>query len=201
MKFFSYIVDRDFGFAPNPFFGYCTLADCKPRTRKSAQIGDVIFGLAGAKYRKANTKKIIYAMQVTEILSFNEYFNDPRFEFKKPIVHATPKRQYGDNIYYNDINGDFKQVDSHHSYKNGINHKGNILHDTHIDKVLISDNFVYFGNNSIDIPLALCTDKDTYKNISIKRHHKNRFHPDFKIILKNYWDSLPRGIQGDPNEW
>lgn len=85
MKFFSYIVDRDFGFAPNPFFGYCTLADCKPRTRKSAQIGDVIFGLAGAKYRKANTKKIIYAMQVTEILSFNEYFNDPRFEFKNQL--------------------------------------------------------------------------------------------------------------------
>lgn len=201
MNFFSYVVDRDFGFAPNPFFGYCTLADCKPRTRKTAQVGDIIFGLAGTKYRKANSKKIIYAMQVTEILSFDEYFRDPRFELKKPVIKASPKRQYGDNIYYKGKNSEYEQIDSHHSYKNGVQHLSNTLHDTKVDKVLISDNFVYFGNNSLDIPLDLYINSDTYRNISIKRHHKNRFHPDFKEDLRNYWDELPRGIWGTPNEW
>jgi len=36
----SYVVARDYGFAPNPFFGFCTLATCKPRLRSVAQVGD-----------------------------------------------------------------------------------------------------------------------------------------------------------------
>ena len=39
---FSYVVRSDGGFAPNPFFGYCTLATCKPRIRKGALVGDWI---------------------------------------------------------------------------------------------------------------------------------------------------------------
>src|SRR5712671_5339411 len=34
MRLYSYVVARDFGFAPNPFFGVCTLATCKPDIRK-----------------------------------------------------------------------------------------------------------------------------------------------------------------------
>lgn len=37
-------VARDYGFAPNPFFGVCTLATCKPRIRSVAQIGDWVVG-------------------------------------------------------------------------------------------------------------------------------------------------------------
>ena len=36
----SYVVRYDSGFAPNPFYGYCTLATCKPNIRRSADIGD-----------------------------------------------------------------------------------------------------------------------------------------------------------------
>ena len=45
MKIYSYIVKRDYGFAPNPFYGYCTLATCKPVIRKHAEIGDIIQGI------------------------------------------------------------------------------------------------------------------------------------------------------------
>lgn len=40
MKLFSYIVTHDAGFAPNPFWGYCTLACCKPAIRRTANVGD-----------------------------------------------------------------------------------------------------------------------------------------------------------------
>ena len=33
---------RDYGFAPNPYFGYCTLATCKPVIRRCAGVGDWI---------------------------------------------------------------------------------------------------------------------------------------------------------------
>lgn len=34
MTLYSYVVAHDFGFAPNPFDGLCTLATCKPDIRK-----------------------------------------------------------------------------------------------------------------------------------------------------------------------
>ena len=45
MRLFSYVVAHDTGFSPNPFFGYCTLACCKPVIRRSAQAGDWVVGL------------------------------------------------------------------------------------------------------------------------------------------------------------
>ena len=37
---YSYVITRDYGFAPNPFGGICTLATCKPGIRNHATVGD-----------------------------------------------------------------------------------------------------------------------------------------------------------------
>ena len=37
MTLFSYVIEHDLGFAPNPFHGVCTLACCKPQIRKIAK--------------------------------------------------------------------------------------------------------------------------------------------------------------------
>ena len=55
MKLFSYILARDFGFAPNPFYSICSLATCKPIIRKKAQIGDWIIGYLYIKVPKATS--------------------------------------------------------------------------------------------------------------------------------------------------
>jgi hypothetical protein len=57
MVLHSYVVARDYGFAPNPFFGVCTLATCKPLIRRIAHIGDWIVG-TGSKKRKRE-KRIV----------------------------------------------------------------------------------------------------------------------------------------------
>src|SRR5262245_31415483 len=44
VRLYSYVVARDYGFAPNPFYGFCTLATCKPDIRRTADIGDWIVG-------------------------------------------------------------------------------------------------------------------------------------------------------------
>ncbi|MCY4463553.1 MAG: hypothetical protein OXC26_24640 [Albidovulum sp.] len=46
---YIYVVDRDFGFAPNPFHGVRTLACCKPGIRSPAQVGDWVFGVGGKR--------------------------------------------------------------------------------------------------------------------------------------------------------
>ena len=37
VRLYSYVFDHDYGFAPNPFHGVCTLATCKPSIREHAE--------------------------------------------------------------------------------------------------------------------------------------------------------------------
>lgn len=92
-------------------------------------------------------------MQVEEVLTFNEYFNDKRFRLKKPNLNSTLKRAYGDNIYsYKKNAKSWTQLDSHHSYSDGRPNKSNIAHDTQYNKVLVSTMFSYWGRNGAEIP-------------------------------------------------
>lgn len=149
MKFFSYVVARDYGFAPNPFHGVCTLATCKPRIRKAANVGDWIFGTGSVKHQKHDN--LIYAMKVTDKISFNEYWEDPSFFNKKPVMNGSLKTMYGDNIYFSD--GEvWHQQNSHHSLPDGSPNPLNIDNDTSTtDAVLISNEFYYFGREAPEI--------------------------------------------------
>lgn len=151
-RYFSYVLVRDHGFAPNPFNSICTLATCKPNIRNSAFVGDWIFGSGSARLKRQN--QLIYAMKVTNKISFNKYWTDPHFETKKPVMNGSLKKMYGDNIYYS--NGtNWIQADSHHSLKDGSTNDYNLIRDTSVDAVLISDEFYYFGTTPVIIPSNL----------------------------------------------
>jgi hypothetical protein len=151
MKCYTYIVARDFGFAPNPFNQYCTLATCKPRIRSVAQVGDWVVGMGSVKNNQ--TDEVTFAMKVTEALSFNEYWNDERFKTKKPVMNGSLMQAYGDNIYhYDEKKKEWHQEDSHHSNEDGSVNKVNLDKDTQTDRVLISDHFYYFGKSSYKLP-------------------------------------------------
>ena len=150
MKLFSYVVARDFGFAPNPFFGICTLATCKPGIRSTAAVGDWIIG-TGAKTRYDLAGRLIYAMQVAEVLDFDSYWTDPRFERKRPLLNGSLKQMYGDNIYHRE-GGRWKQADSHHAWPDGRQNANNLRRDTSANRVLIATRFAYFGQSAVPIP-------------------------------------------------
>src|SRR5579863_9322212 len=92
VKLHSYVVARDFGFAPNPFFGVCTLATCKPKIRSAAQIGDWVTG-TGSKPSKRE-KNVVYAMRVTGTMTFEEYWSDPHFQRKKVNMRGSKKQAF-----------------------------------------------------------------------------------------------------------
>lgn len=77
---FMYTVKYDDGFAPNPFHGVCSLATCKPDIRRSANPGDLVIGKAAAP----NGRRLVFAMEVDEILTFDEYWHDPPISAKDP---------------------------------------------------------------------------------------------------------------------
>ena len=150
-KLFSYVVARDFGFAPNPFYQFCTLATCKPEIRRSAQVGDWVAG-TGSKSR-SRSDRLVYVMRVTETMSFDDYWDDPRFEAKRPNLYSSRRKAFGDNIYHRaSVSGEWVQSDSHHSFPNGVSNPRNTVRDTRVNRVLVSDDFVYWGGNGPAFP-------------------------------------------------
>ncbi|MBO9874461.1 hypothetical protein PG878_18900 [Xanthomonas hawaiiensis] len=151
-RLYSYVVVRDFGFAPNPFSGLCTLATCKPKIRGKASIGDWVIGVGAVSTGRQGD--LIYAMKVAEALSFDEYWNDPRFEVKRPVLNGSLKRAYGDNIYHKDA-GAWIQADSHHSFPSGKTNFENLRRDVSADRVLIAHEFYYFGDRKVAVPISV----------------------------------------------
>jgi len=106
MKLFSYVVQHDTGYAPNPYFGICTLCRCKYRkpSKKQRNIVELaerrhwVIGTGGAdKGKSPGHGKLVYAMRVDEKLTREEYYADPRFAEKKPVKSGTYEQRRGDN--------------------------------------------------------------------------------------------------------
>jgi hypothetical protein len=200
MRLFTYIVARDYGFAPNPFFAHCTLSTCKSPIRSSALVGDWIVG-TGAKVKYHLSGYLIYAMKVDEVMDFNTYWNDRRFLCKRPVLNGSLKQLYGDNIYHLH-NNEWVQLDSHHSLDNGQPNTRNITYDTRKNRLLISRKFVYYGSAAIQIPEEFRsfhpTDEDLCCNgrgYRIKSHEiANAFESWLNDVGK--W-----GVQGVPLEF
>lgn len=148
MKLYSYVIPRDYGFAPNPFHGCCTLATCKPIIRRVAQVGDWIAAF-GSKTNDT-CGRLVYLMRVGETLTFDEYWDDERFKIKRPVFNKSTTRKYGDNIYHH-VNGEWVQEPSHHSKIDGMN-PINLARDTQTNRVLVADEFYYFGGDAIMLP-------------------------------------------------
>ncbi len=78
-RLFSYVVQHDLGFAPNPSSGICTLAKCKCGGKRRnivelAERGDWIAGTGGADLcLSAGHGKMIYAMKVDDKIPLREY--------------------------------------------------------------------------------------------------------------------------------
>jgi transcriptional regulator with XRE-family HTH domain len=143
----SYVVENDTGFAPNPFWGFCTCAACSPNHLNYLLVpGDWLMGNTSAG--RGNQRRLIYAMRISERpMHFDDYYRDRRFARKK-ARDGTWKDRCGDNIYFRDEAGRWIQThDFHHNAKN-------IKQDTrNLGHVFISDYFFYFGEQAPVIPI------------------------------------------------
>lgn len=153
---YSYVVRYDSAFAPNPFYGYCTLATCKPRIRARAQVGDWLVGSGSGNKAVRRAGYLVYAMQVTEALTFEAFDADERFSKKKPFRRGSRKQSCGDNIYFRDpVTGAWGQRDSFHSQDDGTLNEEHVRRDTRVNRVLVSDRYVYFGGEGPLLPKKL----------------------------------------------
>jgi hypothetical protein len=199
---FSYVVRYDSGFAPNPFYSYCTLATCKPDIRRAAQVGDWILGSGSASASVKRGGHLVYAMRVTEVMSFDAYSKDPRFEAKKPFRRGSRKQSCGDNIYFRtSTRAKWQQRDSFHSMSNGSPNTKHIARDTSVNRILVSQDFIYMGGLGPIIPKSL-RDRSG-KSICKQGIGRSRFDDPLLLTRFEEWVRTlgPGGYQGPPQEW
>jgi len=185
MKLYTYIITRDYGFAPNPFGGYCTLATCKPSIRKIIEVGDWVIA-TGPKSGYGLSGYLFYAMKVEEKLTYNQYWNDQRFQYKKPVLNGSLKQCYGDNIYFIDESTHlWHQEDSHHSLPDGEINNRNLKNDTKAPFVLISTHFYYFGSKTEKIPKEFREDVCCKKRFPVHKIVRPKVAEEFINWLEN----------------
>lgn len=183
MRACSYIVATDLGLASNPFWGVCTLAVCTPNHMGvKLEKDDWIFGFLTKK--RAN--KMLFGMKLSCVIGFYEYFNDPKYELKRPKTRGSWKERCGDNFYYKNDTGKWQQAET-------IYHLGMTEKDTKYPKVFVSDYFYYFGTNAIDVPCS-------YQSIipqrqGVKCNHNNDILLKFIEWLETSYEV---GLHGDP---
>ncbi len=212
MNIFRYGVVYDYGLAPNPFGAFCTLAVCKPNIRKNKNLykGDWILGF-GSKTLNMPCR-LIYAMKVDEWLTFQEYWKDERFQYKKPRANGSLVQIYGDNIYHHaeEIEDptieDWIQEDSAHSLESGQPHSGHIKRDISGKRVLIAQqgNFYYWGREAIELPeehKRVCNPARNMKYKISKNEETNLSEEHKEAFITWLTSTYEPGIHGYPTNW
>lgn len=100
MRVHTYVIATDAGSAPNYDRPLVTLAVCKPRIRKKAEIGELVLAFAGKQVNSSEPHSVVWAGVIAEKLSFADYWHDRRFAGKKP-----DKSEHPDN-FYRPVNGE-----------------------------------------------------------------------------------------------
>lgn len=183
---FSYCLRYDLGSAPNPFWGTCTLAICKPRIRQRAQVGDWVVGTGSAASPVQNYHtSVVYAMRVTEKLTMEGYDQFTRAHLPEKLPRPASKdhrRQRGDSIY------DFSVTPP--ALRPGVHTEENRRTDLVGEYVLLSNQFFYFGDHPIALPETLLG------IVKLGPGHKSNFSPERVEVFIEWINGL-----GKPQLW
>jgi hypothetical protein len=196
----TYRLNHDLGFAPNPFFGWCTLACCMPQIRKNAKEGDIIIGMAGADKRGLGRiyPQLVFWMRVDQGMSFDDYWTDPRFINKRPQIPGPKIRMVGDRTYRHEPGSEGWLFETSMHYVPGAKQTsgGHVARDTKVNRLLVGSQFTYWGNSGPCVPAHL---------ISLFPNPRgDKCPPDGPLLteLHQLIDlAQPRGVCGDPADW
>ncbi len=194
MRLFSYVVRWDHGFAPNPFYRVCSVATCKPAIRKAAAIGDYVLGTGSAERDLAG--HVVFLMRVGEIITFDQYWSDPRFVRKIPLMNGSLQQRFGDNIYHHE-KGKWVQADSRHSQIGSKPNLTNLNRDTgRTNRVLLGSDFIYWGGDGPKISGGL-----EHFIHSTPAHRAFFSEDEIRQFLRWIAKFKQAGVVGDPYEW
>lgn len=187
-RLLSYVVASDNGLAPNITGGICTLSVCKPVVRQVSKVGeDYIVGMSTAADGR---QKVIYAMQVDEKIPYEQYFDDTRFQAKKP------DRSFKGDNFFALINGELQIAfaNAAHAEK-----PQKIARDLKSPFAVVGHRFWYFGSNAPELPVDLQHTPISLPDRS-RRGHRVTSNTDHVKAFSEWVNSWSSGIHGHPRD-
>lgn len=178
----TYTVTTDSGLAPNPFWGWCSMAVCTPNHQNvDLETGSWLVGFLSSR----RNNRLLYAMRVSETIDRDAYFRDQRFARKRPLMAGSWEQRCGDNIYWEDEVRWRRLENPHHD-------PSMLEQDTKNRSVFLAEQFYYFGDRAPETP-------DRFRPLIHVRGCK-RAHPTTLSAALVTWlsDNFAEGIHGDP---
>lgn len=171
-----------------------------PTIRQHASRGDIIVGMAGSGKRGLGRyyPRLIYWMRVDDALTFDKYWHDSRFANKKPQMPGPKMRMVGDRTYRHEPGQtDWSFETSMHNVAGVVqDQRAHVLHDTQVDRILISRFFTYWGRSGPKLPDRLIGLFPNPRGQKCK-HDVQRLSELHKFIALD----KPQFVVGDPIDW
>jgi len=182
---YSYVVTVDRGLAPNPFWGMCTLAVCTPNHMGcKADMGDWIAGVTPA----SSGQKLLYVMEISEVVNFDDYFSRAEFAAKKPVRDGTPEQRCGDNFYSLESNRWVQHWNPWHAGSLALEQ------DTRYPRVFVAERFWYLGRKAMPVPERF---RAMFGGRGLRKNHPPGLAPAFKNWVSS---TLPEGVSAKPRD-
>ena len=195
MTLYSYCLRYDDGAAPNPFWGICTLAICKPAIRRTARVGDWVVGLGSSASPIGNVAGyVVYAMRVTERLTMAAYDAYCRKSLPGKIPDWNSKevrKRVGDCLY------DFSRPGAP-KLRVGVHNSSNREVDLGGRNALLSEHFYYFGDHPRQLTAEL--QPIVHQTQGHKSHANARYVTAFVAWVETL-GLQPNRLRGEPQYW
>jgi hypothetical protein len=183
---YVYKVVADIGGAPCVSNNLLSLAICKPKIRKAAGKGSVVFGFGGKEYEE----RLIYIARVTDKLEKEAYYRQPKYasrpdciyrvENGRPVRKRTARYHFQSDQRKKDVGPRFERA-----------------------YVLLSKDFRYLGSKGTD------DYKERYPRIGKliealtqghRCHHSTKLRKDLLKLQAEVWRKYRRMKVGPPTE-
>lgn len=189
---YSYKMTDDTGFAPNPFFGFLTLATCKPQIRLKKNKGDYIVGFTSKELcgDPPGHERLVYIMKVTGKITFDEYWAGQRYAVKKYSRHSTESTR-GDNIYKPIIPNAPFSIDNYEQMSKQIHGDRELPDDLSGQFVLLSEDFYYFGVGAIPIDQVRIVIPKTQSRDGVKTADEQEIAKLLAYLASRYPKNVP----------
>jgi len=136
-------------------------------------------------------------MRVAEKFDFDAYWSDPRFRCKRPKMTGPKISKVGDNTYRRCGNtGDWcQEISMHNIPGTPVKTRPHVRRDTSVDKVLVGNEFTYWGGEGPIIPDELL---GMFKSRDFQRNHPPENLKKLHTLLNL---NTPLGYVSEPIDW
>lgn len=185
-EIYVYKMIADNGGAPCVHGGLLSLAICKPKVRKTADLGALVFGFGGQRLGG----RLIFVARITDKPAVGDYYRNPDY-------HGRPDR------IYRDVGGRPKRVKGAEFHS--LTDQSATDVGPHFEKayVLLSDDFRYFGAAGTTNYQKRFTTLVTMLSSLQRGHRLNHdwnLHEELCLLAFELWRDYPPGKNGEPSD-